>query len=129
MQYIQPPASAMSWPRGRNLGILHTPHSTPPALAPLATPPVPCLSFAAPEVVYDVVPRVELLGSGTLQCSGALLGGGGVLNAGPEAVECRPLPALWDSQGMRMALKDPRHPTHAVATLRGRLQLHVLPSS
>eukprot|EP00967_Tisochrysis_lutea_P132125 scaffold230394_cov19-Tisochrysis_lutea.AAC.1 len=42
----------------------------------------------------------------------------------PYQVTFIPEPALWDAQGMRMALEDPRHSTEAVAELEASLTLH-----
>jgi hypothetical protein len=40
------------------------------------------------------------------------------------AVPILPCRALWDAQGLRMALKDPRHPVAPIALLPAKVTLH-----
>uniref|UniRef100_A0A7S3QX89 Uncharacterized protein n=1 Tax=Dunaliella tertiolecta TaxID=3047 RepID=A0A7S3QX89_DUNTE len=70
---------------------------------------------------YNIVSRTELLGLGTLRAGSSLLKGTDTVY---ETVTFIPEPALWDAQGMRMALEDPRHSTEAVAELEASLTLH-----
>ncbi|KAF5837584.1 hypothetical protein DUNSADRAFT_4155 [Dunaliella salina] len=71
---------------------------------------------------YNIVPHTELLGLGTVRAgSSYLLKGSETAN---EMVAFIPEPALWDAQGMRMALEDPRHSTEAIAELEASLTLH-----
>ena len=80
---------------------------------------------AAPPLEYDIQSTEELAGQALVTTGAPLVEGYQQEVAG--SVELLPNRALFDEQGVRMALADPRHPTQPVATLKASLRLHVEP--
>ncbi|GFR43570.1 hypothetical protein Agub_g4665 [Astrephomene gubernaculifera] len=70
---------------------------------------------------YDVTGTTELLGTALLRAGAQLVDG--YSGEAAERLDFTPPPALWDERGLRMGLRDPRHPVQVVGHAEVRLQL------
>ncbi|KAG2451349.1 hypothetical protein HYH02_003953 [Chlamydomonas schloesseri] len=78
----------------------------------------------APKVEYDITSSTEVIGTTILRAGMQVVDG--YTTDGFERLDFRPPPALFDSAtGVRLPLKDARHPSHVVASMEARLRLHV----
>ncbi len=113
-----PPPGASRAPRRALLA-----HCPRVSLRLSARPHACCPCAAAPPVEYDLVSSTEVIGTATLRCGGQVLDGATL--EGAETLDFRPPPHLFDERGVRLALKDARHPTGLVGSVEARVQLHV----